>query len=70
MDNCFGRPENIAMTRSEIAQLEESALTAMCEAWDGHDREAASAYWRRFVRLHYERTPETVAEMERRLGLK
>ena len=49
------------------AQAEEYALAGMCEAWDDHDREAASAYWRRFVRLHY--GVERVAEMERRLGL-
>ena len=58
------------MTLAELhAQAEKDALTGMCEAWDEHDREAASAYWRRFVELHYERTPETVVEMERRLGL-
>jgi len=51
------------------AQAEKAALAAMCEAWDNHDREAARDYWRRFVRLHYERTPEVVAEMEKRLGL-
>ena len=49
------------------AQAEEAALAAMCEAWDNHDRDAASAYWRRFVSLHY--GPERVAEMEKRLGL-
>ena len=51
------------------AQRERDALEGMCESWDNHDRQAASAYWRRFVRLHYERTPEMVHEMERRLGL-
>lgn len=64
MDNCFGGPEN--MTNAEA---EEATLAAMCEAWDEHDVEAAREYWRRFVELHYARTPETVMEMERRLGL-
>lgn len=47
----------------------EGEIEKMNAAWLMQDHEAAEWYWQRVRWLHSQRTPETVARMEREMGL-